>query len=542
MPASGSTFAPFRHSAFRTLWTATLVSNFGGLVQAVSAAWLMTQLTSNATLIALVQASNTLPIMLFALVSGALADIFDRRQIMMAAIGFMALMSTLLAFVAWSGAITPWSLLAFTFLIGLGQALYNPPWQASMGDLVPREDLPQAVTLNSVGFNLMRSVGPAAGGLIVAAWGAAMGFIVNAFSYIPLLVAMLRWKPDYPPRTIAREPFVSAVGAGLRYVALSPNLVRVLTRSAAFGLSAAALMALLPLVAKSHPEGGSLLFGILLGCFGAGAIIGALTNTRIRARLNNEWIVRVGMVLFAAATAVVALTDNVWLQALAIFPAGMAWVIVLSLFNVTVQLSTPRWVVARALAMYQTVTFGGMAAGAWLWGAVAQAYGFEAALLGASLGLILAALIGLALPMPEFSQSDLSPANRFREPVLGLDLRGRSGPIMVMVDYHIAPEDTEEFLRLMIQRRDIRRRDGARSWVLLRDLEKPDHWSESYHIATWDDYIRHNTRRTVTDSEVTQALHRLHRDEGDPPVHRLIERHDVSSHADVPLRGKIDVL
>ena len=251
MPATGSTFAPFRHRAFRTLWTATLVSNFGGLVQAVSAAWLMTQLTDNATLIALVQASNTLPIMMFALVSGALADIFDRRQIMIAAITFMGVMSAGLALVAWFGAITPWILLAFTFLIGMGQALYNPPWQASMGDLVPREDLPQAVTLNSVGFNLMRSVGPAAGGLIVAAWGAAMGFMVNAFSYIPLLIAMLRWKPDYPPRTVAREPFVSAVGAGLRYVALSPNLVRVLTRASAFGLSASALMALLPLVAKS---------------------------------------------------------------------------------------------------------------------------------------------------------------------------------------------------------------------------------------------------------------------------------------------------
>ena len=542
MPATGSTFAPFRHRAFRTLWTATLVSNFGGLVQAVSAAWLMTQLTDNATLIALVQASNTLPIMMFALVSGALADIFDRRQIMIAAITFMGVMSAGLALVAWFGAITPWILLAFTFLIGMGQALYNPPWQASMGDLVPREDLPQAVTLNSVGFNLMRSVGPAAGGLIVAAWGAAVGFAVNAFSYIPLLIAMLRWKPDYPPRTVAREPFVSAVGAGLRYVALSPNLVRVLTRASAFGLSASALMALLPLVAKSHPDGGSLLFGTLLGCFGAGAIIGALTNTRIRARFSNEWVTRIGMVVFAAATAALALTTSIWAHALAMFPAGMAWVITLSLFNVTVQLSAPRWVVARALALYQTATFGGMAAGAWLWGAVADAYGLQVALIGAAIGLLLAAAIGFALPMPEFSESDLSPANRFREPVLGLDLRGRSGPIMVMVDYHIAPEDTEEFLSLMAQRRDIRRRDGARSWVLLRDLEKPDHWSESYHIATWDDYIRHNTRRTVTDNEVTTALHRLHRDEGDPTVHRLIERHNVSSHADVPLRGKIDVI
>jgi len=539
--ATPSTFAPFRHSAFRVLWSATIVSNFGGLVQAVAAAWLMTQLTTNATLIALVQASNTLPIMLFALVSGALADIFDRRQIMMAAILFMATMSGVLAGMAYFGAITPWSLLAMTFLIGMGQALYNPPWQASMGDLVPRDDLPQAVTLNSVGFNLMRSVGPAAGGLIVAAAGAAVGFLVNAVSYIPLVFAMARWRPDYPPRTAAREPFVSAVGAGLRYVALSPHLVRVLVRAGAFGVSGTAVMALLPLVAKSHPEGGSLLFGLLLGFFGLGAILGALTNARIRARLSNEAILRLGMIQFAVATAVLGYSDTVWIQALALFPAGMSWVIVLSLFNVAVQLSTPRWVVARALALYQTVAFGGMAAGAWLWGALAQAYGFEDALIMAAVGLLAAAALGIPLRMPEFSQSDLSPANRFREPVLGLDLRGRSGPIMVMVDYHIAPEDTEEFLSLMVQRRDIRRRDGARAWVLLRDLEMPDHWSESYHIATWDDYIRHNTRRTVVDTDVTQALHALHKGPGEPTVHRMIERHNASAHADVPLRGKLDV-
>ena len=501
----------------------------------------MTQLTGNATLIALVQASNTLPIMLFALASGTLADSFDRRQIMLAAIGFMSLTSLTLAFVAYTGTLTPWTLLVFTFLIGVGQALYNPPWAASMGDMVAREDLPQAVTLNSVGFNLMRSIGPAAGGLIVAAFGAALGFLINAFSYIPLIIAMARWKPDYPPRTTAREPFIPAVGAGLRYVALSPHLVCVLTRASAFGLSAAGLMALLPLVAKSHPEGGSMLFGILLGCFGTGAIFGALFNSRIRNVMSNEWIARAGSLLFGAAMAVNGLTDNLWLQGLAMFPAGMAWVIVLSLFNVTVQLSAPRWVVARALAMYQTATFGGMAAGAWLWGAIAEAYGHQDALIAAAIGMVGAAAIGFALPMPEFSQSDLSPANRFREPVPALDLRGRSGPIMVMVNYQIRAKDTEAFLDLMVQRRDIRRRDGARSWVLLRDMAQPDHWSESYHIATWDDYVRHNIRRTVSDSAVTEALQDLHQGDQNPVVRRMIERHNAASHADVPLRAKIDL-
>lgn len=234
----------------------------------------MTQLTDSATLIALVQASNTLPIMLFALASGALADNFDRRTLLLGAQFFMAAVSLVLAVLTWQGWMTPLLLLSLTFLIGTGQALYNPPWQASMGDLVPREDLPAAVTLNSVGFNLMRSVGPAAGGIITAAFGAAAAFTVNAASYIPLLGALLRWHPHTPARLTSREPFLSAVGAGLRYVALSPNLMRVLARGALFGFSAISVLALLPLVAKAHPDGGSLLFGLLLGCYGLGAISG----------------------------------------------------------------------------------------------------------------------------------------------------------------------------------------------------------------------------------------------------------------------------
>ncbi|MCT4333949.1 MFS transporter [Paracoccus sp. YLB-12] len=533
--------APFRHRDFRVLWSVTLISNFGGLVQAVGAAWLMTQLTDSATLIALVQASNTLPIMLLAIGSGALADIFDRKTLLLTAQLIMAVTSAVLAVVAWQGWLTPWLLLTFTFLIGAGQALYNPPWQASMGDLVPREDLPAAVTLNSVGFNLMRSVGPAAGGLIVAAFGAAAAFVVNAVSYLPLLGALLRWRPNIAPRTAPREAFVPAMGAGLRYVALSPNLMRVMLRGALFGFSAVAVLALLPLVAKSHPEGGSMLFGALLGCFGMGAIAGAVLNPRIRARYDNENIVRLAFAGFALAAIVLGQTRLVWLQGLAMLPAGASWVLALSLFNVTVQLSTPRWVVARALALYQTATFGGMAAGSWAWGGVAGAHGLPVALTTAGVLLALGAVVGIWLKAPEFGAVDLDPVNRFQEPALRLDLRGRSGPIMVMVDYRIRGEDVPEFLRLMRLRRNIRRRDGARNWALLRDLEHPENWSESYHIATWDEYVRHNLRRTKSDAEVTVALRELHSGEGDPAVHRMIERHSVSQQDDVPLVGKIEV-
>lgn len=536
-----SALAPFRHRDFRTLWSATLVSNFGGLVQAVGAAWLMTQLTDSATLIALVQASNTLPIMLLALASGALADIFDRKTLLLAAQCLMAGVSLILAVVAWQGWLTPWLLLAFTFLIGAGQALYNPPWQASMQDLVPRKDLASAVTLNSVGFNMMRSVGPAAGGIIVASFGAAAAFAVNAISYVPLLGALLRWKPQIAPRTAPPEAFLPALSAGLRYVALSPNLMKVILRGALFGFAAVAVLALLPLVAKSHPDGGSLLFGGLLGCYGVGAIIGALLNPRIRTRFDNEHIVQMAFAGFAGSAIVLGQTDQIWLHGLAMLPAGASWVLALSLFNVTVQLSTPRWVVARALALYQTATFGGMATGSWIWGGVAGAQGIGSALTMAGAVLAFGSVIGFWFRAPEFGTVDLDPVNRFREPALALDLRGRSGPIMVMVDYHIAPEDVQEFLRLMRLRRNIRRRDGARNWAMLRDLEHPEHWTESYHIATWDEYVRHNLRRTKSDAEVTVALRALHRGEGDPVVHRMIERHAVSPQDDIPLVGKLEV-
>ena len=537
----GSALAPFRYPAFRSLWGATIVSNFGGMVQAVGAAWMMTQLTHSATLIALVQASNTLPIMLFALLSGALADLFDRRRLMLIALAVMTIMSVALAVLTYMGGVRPWSLLIFTFAIGLGQAIYNPPWQASMGDLVSREDLPSAVTLNSVGFNLMRSVGPAIGGLITAGFGAAAAFAVNAASYAPLAVAMTRWSP--PPRTarIAREPLGPALAAGLRYVALSPNLIRVLARAALFGVSAVSVLALLPLIARDHPGSGSLLLGLLLGCFGVGAILGAGLNPRIRKRLTNEQVVRIAFLGFSLSTLVLGLTDRVWLQGLALLPAGASWVLALSLFNVTVQLSTPRWVVARALALYQTATFGGMAAGAWIWGAIAGAHSVSTSLLVASGVLLFGAVVGLWLRQPEFGKRDLDPADLFREPALAMDLRSRSGPIMVMVDYVIDQRDVPRFLALMAERRNIRRRDGARNWALLRDLEKPEQWSETYHIATWDEYIRHNLRRTKADAESAVLLRALHRGEGDPPVHRMIERHEVTPADDMPLVGKVQV-
>ena len=541
MAEQSSVLAPFRNDIFRTLWLATLVSNLGGLVQSVGAGWMMTTLTDSHNMVALVQASTTLPIMVFSLAAGALADNFDRRTVMIIAQAGMALVSLLLAVMAMLGWLNPWLLLTFTFLIGCGTALFNPSWQASMGDIVPRADLPGAVTLNSVGFNMMRSVGPAIGGLIVALASAGAAFAFNAISYVPLIWSLWRWKPEPNASRLPRESFASAMWAGVRYVSLSPNVTIVLFRGMLFGLAAIAILALLPSVASEYVGGGAFVYGTLLGCFGLGAIGGAFLNGRIRERFSNEIIVRLASIGFALACAGLGFSRDVLLSHFVLLPAGACWVLSLSLFNVSIQLSSPRWVVGRALSLYQTATFGGMAAGSWIWGSVADAFGPDWALASAGGVLLLCALVGLGLPLPQFDTRDLTPLNTFNEPILQLDLQPRSGPIMVMVDYRIDHSDIPAFLALMADRRRIRRRDGARQWSLLRDLEQPDLWVESYHVPTWVDYVRHNMRRTKADADNIEQLRALHRGPSRPEVHRMIERQIVPTHDDTPLRDMPEV-
>jgi MFS family permease len=505
-------------------------------VQAVGAAWMMTTLSESQSMVALVQASVTLPIMIFSLLAGVFADNFDRRRVMLIAQCFMLGVAVLLALMAFEGLLSPWLLLGFTFLIGCGTALHNPSWQATMGDIVSKDDLPSAVALNSMGFNLMRSVGPAVGGAIVAIAGAAAAFAVNALSYVAIISALLMWRPPPPHRKLPREPMGSAFAAGMRYVAMSPNLMRVILRGFLFGLSAIAVLALLPLVVRELLGGRAFVYGVMLGCFGVGAVAGALMNGRLRDRFENERIARGAFLGFAVSSGVLAVSQEYVLSGAALILAGACWVIALSMFNVTIQLSTPRWVVGRTLALYQTGVFGGMAVGSWISGAVAENFGVDRALLVAAVVLVLGALVGLHIPLPAFGILNLDPVNRFREPPLRLDLTQRSGPIMIMVDYVIDQKDVPEFLAAMSHRRRIRIRDGAQQWALLRDLENPNIWTESYHVPTWVEYVRHNERRTHSDVEASDRLLALHRGPDRPRVHRMIERQTVPLHDDMPLK------
>src|SRR4051812_14023645 len=531
---TSSPFVPLRQPIFRAVWFATLVSNFGGLIQGVAASWLMTTIATSPDMIALVQASNTLPVMIFSLAAGAISDNYNRRMVMLTAQGFMFAVSVALAVSAWLGLIGPWLLLTFTFLIGCGTALNNPAWQSSVADMVPRRDIPAATMLNSAGFNVARSVGPALGGLIVATVGVAVAFVLNAMSYVALIAVLARWRPSYQQRLLPRETMGTAMNAGLRYVAMSPNILSVVLRGCAFGFGGIVVLALLPLIARDLVNGGPVIYGILLGGYGVGAVVGAFFSPRLRTLLTTEALVRVTFVVFAVAVALAAFSAWLWLTMLAMCAAGACWVLTLSTFNATVQLSAPRWVVGRALALYQMATFGGMAAGSWMWGSLTLQFGIERALLVAAGTLLVGAALGARSPLPPLTALNLDPLSRWREPQIAVDIEPRSGPIIVTVEYLIRDEDVFAFLGVMAERRRIRRRDGARQWTLLRDLVNPELWIERYETPTWVEYIRHNQRITQADAEVGERLRALHYGADPPAARRLIER-QVSP----PPRGRL---
>lgn len=519
MPAG----SPFRHATFRNLWIANLGSNIGGMIHTVGAAWLMASMTTSPALVALVQASVTLPIMLLSMMTGAIADNVDRRLMMILAQSFMLIVSILLTICAAAGLLTPWLLLTFTFLIGCGAATNTPAWQASVGDVVPRRDLSAAIGLNSVGFNLARSLGPALGGIIVAAAGAATAFALNTASYLGLIFALSRWKLQRSA-TLPREKLTMAIAGGLRFVAQSPPILALLGRSALFGAATSAVSALLPVIARDQLMGGAMTYGFLLGSFGLGAVGGAFFGVRLRRRFATEWVVRGASLAWIASAALIAVSRFAPLTMAALLVNGASFLLAMSTFNVTVQLSTPRWVVARALSLYQMCAFGSMALGSWAWGELATHHSIAAALL-AGIGLqLLCILFGLRSGLADPQGLNLDPLRPWRELETALPVNPNSGPITVTIDYRIAPRDADVFLLAMNEWRRIRRRDGALSWALLRDLSDPELWTERFQCATWFDYLRHLTRLTQADSDLQQSVRAFHQGPDPPRVRRSIEQ------------------
>jgi MFS family permease len=543
MFAANGVAAPLRHAAFRRIWLASLLSNLGLLIQGVGAAWAMTQMTSSADMVALVQTALMLPIMLISMPAGAIADMYDRRIVALVSLSIGLAGATALSVLAWLGLVTPQILLAFCFIVGSGMALFGPAWQSSVSEQVPAETLPSAVALNGISYNIARSFGPAIGGIVVATAGAVAAFAANALLYIPLLVVLFLWRRTSEPSRLPRERLHRAMVSGVRYIANSPSIRIVLARTLVTGVIGGSVSALMPLVARDLLHGGAQTYGIMLGAFGMGAVIGALNITEVRKRMSGEAAVRACALSMAGAIAAVALSREPVLTAAALVVAGAVWMLAVALFNIGVQLSAPRWVAGRSLAAFQASIAGGIAIGSWGWGRLTDAAGVETALLVSAALMLVSPLLGLWLRMPPVGARN-EDAEILADPEVRLPLTGRSGPLVVEIEYRVAQESARAFHGVMQEVQLSRQRNGAYGWSIARDIADPELWTERYHCPTWLDYLRQRNRTTQSERALHQRAMDFHLGPDPVRVRRMLERPfgSVRWKEDTPDRAASEVL
>ncbi len=542
--ASDSIAAPLRHAVFRRIWIASLVSNLGILIQGVGAAWAMTQMTSSADKVALVQTALMLPVMLIAMPAGAIADMHDRRIVALVALAIALVGATVLTVLAWLGLVTPNVLLALCFVIGSGMALFGPAWQASVSEQVPAETLPSAVALNGISYNIARSFGPAVGGIVVATAGAVAAFAANALLYLPLMFVLLLWKRANEPSRLPRERLNRAIVSGVRYIANSPSIRTVLARTLVTGIIGGSVSALLPLVARDLLNGGAQTYGIMLGAFGMGAVIGALNIAEVRRRMSGEAAVRACAISMAGAIAAVAMSTHPVLTAIALVLAGAVWMLAVALFNIGVQLSAPRWVAGRSLAAFQASIAGGIAVGSWGWGHLTDLAGVEVALLVSAGLMLVSPLLGIWLRMPPVGARNEDATEILADPEVRLSLTGRSGPLVVEIEYRVAQASARAFHNVMQEVQLSRQRNGAYGWSIARDIADPELWTERYHCPTWLDYLRQRNRPTQSERALHQRAIDFHLGPEPVRVRRMLERPfgSVRWKEDTPDRAANEVL
>ncbi len=516
--------APLRHPVFRRIWLASLVSNLGILIQGVGAAWAMTQMTSSADKVALVQTALMLPIMLISMPAGAIADMHDRRIVALVSLAIALTGATALTVLAWLNLVTPNILLTLCFVVGSGMALFGPAWQASVSEQVPAETLPSAVALNGISYNIARSFGPAVGGIVVASAGAVAAFALNTLLYLPLMVVLFFWNRTSEPSRLPRERLTRAMVSGARYITNSPSIRIVLIRTLITGLIGGSVSALMPLVARDLLHGGAQTYGIMLGAFGMGAVIGALNITEVRRRMSGEAAVRACAISMAGAIAAVAISTEPVLTAAALVIAGGVWMLAVALFNIGVQLSAPRWVAGRSLAAFQASIAGGIAVGSWGWGHLTDAYGVEAALLVSAGLMLLSPLLGLWLRMPPVGARNEAATEVLADPEVQLSLTGRSGPLVVEIEYRVAQDNARLFHNVMQEVQLSRQRNGAYGWSIARDIADPELWTERYHCPTWLDYLRQRNRATQSERALHQRAIDFHLGVEPIRVRRMLER------------------
>ena len=517
-----SAFAPLRHSTFRMLWIATLVSNIGGWVQNTGAGWLMTSLDGRPLMVSLVQAASLLPVFLLALPAGALADIVDRRRFLIAAQLWMSAMALLLCVLTMSGEVGAWGLLALTFALGMGSAVNFPAWAAVTPELVPRADLTQAIVLNGIGFNLARALGPAFGGLLVGLAGAEAAFALNALCFFVLVAALVAWRREATRLRLPNEHFVPAMRTGVRFVSASPVLRGTIQRALVTFAAGAAIWGLLPLVVRQRLGLGPEAFGLMLGAMGAGAVTAGMVLPRLRARMSRSRLVVGATAGLGLSLAVLGFSTH-WLPAgAAMLFYGACWISAASTLSASAQLAAPAWVRARAMGLFQVATFGAMALGSTLAGLVGGALGIPAALAGfgaaGAVGAVLVRRLPLEMaaavpPPPNVSH----PAPEAPSPELAALLAGGSQQVLEAVRYAVTPTNRAAFLDAMREVRGVRLRGGALSWRLYEDVAHPERFVELWAVASWTDHLREEARMTERDGHALTRAAALHEGE-EPPL------------------------
>jgi len=512
---------PFRHRAYAALWTATVVANIGTWMYSSAASWLMTELDADPFMVSMVQVASSLPLFLFAVPAGALADIVDRRRFLLVAEGVITALSAIFAALVWLGLVTPFILLLFAFLVGVGAAAIAPAWQAIVPQLVPAEDLTPAITANSVGVNISRAIGPALGGAITVAAGIAAPFWINAVANLGTLGALLRWHPPAERKdSLPAERLVSAVRAGLRYAHNNPPLRSTLLRATGFFICASAYWALLPLVARAQVAGGAGLYGLLLGAIGVGAIAGAFALPRLRERLGPDGLVAAGAVGTAVTLLLYACSSVAATAIIASLIAGASWIAVLSTLNVSAQVALPEWVRARGLAVFVTVFSGAITLGSAFWGELAGRVGVPGALSIAAAAQLLAIPLTWRYKLQLGAALDLAPSMHWPAVVVTGDVNDDAGPVLVTVDYQVEAGHREEFVDALQRLSRQRRRDGAYAWGLFESATTPGRYVETFLVESWLEHLRQHERVTRADRLLQAAVQKLVR--GEPEVMHFI--------------------
>ncbi|WP_257801662.1 MFS transporter [Aquincola sp. J276] len=519
--APGGSFAPLRQPVFAVLWTATVLGNIGSFMRDVASSWMVTELSASPAAVALIQTAATLPIFLLAIPAGVLSDILDRRRFLIGVQVLLALVSGCLLLLARTDTLTVEYLVALTFVGGIGAALMGPTWQSIVPELVPRSDLKNAVALNSLGINVARALGPAAGGLLLASFGAAAAYGADVVSYLVVIAALLWWKRPAPVDSGLSEQFLGAFRAGLRYARASRELHVVLLRAAVFFLFASSVWALLPLVARKMLGGTAGFYGVMLGAVGAGAIVGALLLPRLRQRLDADGLVLAASLLSAGVMAALSFAPP---QAVAIglmLLLGMGWITALTTLNGVAQSVLPNWVRGRGLAIYLMVFNGAMAGGSLAWGLVAQEAGLAATLLGAGAALVVIALVFHRVKLPT-GEADLQASNHWPEPMLAEPVAHDRGPVVVQVEYRIRKHDLPAFLQAMKQVAQERRRDGAYAWGVAEHTGEPERVIEWFMVESWAEHLRQHQRVSKADADMQAQALRFHIGPEKPAVHHFL--------------------